>query len=202
MNVMNKITISSSNLSCVVGKNPFISRFSTFLKLLKQNNVIKHNNNFLNYDSKKTKYCVNGIKNEKDIIESWCQKNNKWITKPNIKRKEIFQLKNQWILSGIPDGITNTNELIEIKFRNYEINQEIPIYDYIQIQSYLQLFDLQTCVYVQGFNGEIYSELIHRDDSYWILHILPKILEFAQIYEKLCDDPNEMNKFLYFTSME
>lgn len=201
---MNNVTLTSSTLSIVTGQNPFSNRFAILTKLLKQHKII--GNKPINYpiqkDTKSIQNCTLGIKNESQILNEWCNSNNINAKKPDLKKKKLFDLNNSWILSGIPDALTDTNELVEIKHRSKYVFDQIPIYDFIQIQSYLQLYDMKICHYIQYYDGNLYSEKIYRDDSYWILHILPKILEFATLYEKISEDSDELEKIMYFNSLK
>lgn len=199
---MNIVTINSSSLSAITGQNPFFTRFNTLLKLFKQNKVISNKPSpYAPYQTRE-RFCALGIQHEGDILKKWSEEKKIQFKKPLIKKKTLFQLKNKWVLSGVADGMTENNELIEVKYRTKYPCDEIPVYDYIQVQSYMQLYDSQCCHYVQCFDNNIYSEVIYKDDQYWILHALPKILEFANVYEKICNEPEEMQKFLYFSSSE
>ena len=202
---MNKtIVINSSSISSVVGKNPFNNRSSVFLKLFKQNNEIPKTNDYTPCTSfHKKSPAVLGTLNEKNILKLWSQISNKEI-KSNLKitKKKLFDLKNTWYLSGIPDGIIEEdNSLLEIKYRTRYFNDTIPIYDYIQIQSYMQLLDFPSCHYVQSYNGELKCEIFKKNDAFWFTEIIPQIIEFSQIYESLCENNSEMKKFLYFSSI-
>jgi hypothetical protein len=197
---MQIVTINSSSLSAITGQNPFLTRFNAFLKLFKQNKIISAKPS--HFSSPRDNFCALGIKNEGDILKKWSDEKQLIIKKPYLRKKALFQLKNKWILSGVADGLTMNNDVVEVKYRTKMPAEQIPIYDYIQVQSYMQLYDSDKCYYVQCFENNIYSEIIHKDDEFWILHILPKILEFANVYEKLCNDPEEMQKFLYFSSSD
>ena len=193
-----QITLNSSSLSSVIGKNPFNKRSSIFLKLFRQNHIIEPKK-VEHYDEiKYVSPTQLGITNEKNILQLWSSLNNKNVVKIKCMKKKLFDLKNSWYLSGVADGLVEDNNLIEIKFRTKHFNHTIPIYDYIQIQSYMHLYDCKSCYYVQCFNNELKCELFEKSDSYWYTEILPKIIEFAQVYESLCENSDELQKFIYY----
>ena len=194
-----QMTINSSSLSSVIGKNPFNNRSSIYLKLFRQNNIVEPKGFERTFEQPDFLSCKNlGIKNEKDILKAWSSLNDKNIVKVKSMKKKLFELNNTWYLSGIADGLVEDNSLIEIKYRTKKFNDTIPIYDYIQIQSYMHLYDYKSCYYVQSFNNEIKSETFQKNDVYWYTEIIPKVIEFAQVYESLCDNSQEFEKFLYF----
>tara|TARA_B100001996_G_scaffold377747_1_gene360845 strand:+ start:188 stop:790 length:603 start_codon:yes stop_codon:yes gene_type:complete len=194
--------IASSSLSAVVGKNPYQNRLSSILYLLRKDNYIQKNVTEKQNVNENSPTNL-GIKNEPLILKQWASENNYEISNTCTSKIKLFDIKQEWLLSGRPDAILTNGDLVEIKYRTSNTNfNSIPIYDWIQVQSYLHIFNTKTCHYVQSFDGNLKYDIIEKDDVYWYKHLIPNVLEYAAIYESLCDNPTELQTFLYYASLE
>lgn len=85
-------------------------------------------------------------------------------------RSLTISLKNghKLVIKDASDGFVN-KEIIKIKERthkHYEI-EYLPVYDKIHVNTYMRLFDYDSCRYVENFNGEIRSFIIYRNYNRW-----------------------------------
>ena len=106
----------------------------------------------------------------------------------------------KWKLRGCADGITSDGGLMEIKCRMKEV-KKISMNDYTQVQSYLQIYDMNKCYYVQKLHegNDINIERIERDEIFWENEVIPKVNKYIEILEE-CEreiEDNEIYKFLF-----
>ena len=76
-----------------------------------------------------------------------------------------------------PDG---SRVLVEIKNRTRRLFQKVPEYEYIQIQTYLQMLKLEQARHMEQFNSQVKSTDITRDDEFWEREVLPVLVEFCK----------------------
>jgi len=67
-------------------------------------------------------------------------------------------------IQEMPDG---SKVLIEIKNRTKRLFNKIPEYEYVQVQTYLQMLNLERGRLVEQYNDTIASHDVVRDDEYW-----------------------------------
>jgi hypothetical protein len=67
-------------------------------------------------------------------------------------------------IQEMPDG---SRVLVEIKNRTKRLFRKVPDYEYIQVQTYLQMLNLEHARLVEQFNSQIMSHDIDRDDEFW-----------------------------------
>ena len=84
-----------------------------------------------------------------------------------------------------PDG---SKTLVEIKNRTKRFFNVVPDYEYIQIQTYLQMLNLEKARLVQQFNSEVRSHAIARNDSFWFDEVMPLLDEFCRDLSSLASD--------------
>jgi len=75
-----------------------------------------------------------------------------------------------------PDG---SKTLVEIKNRTRRLFKKVPEYEYIQVQTYLQMLNLERARLVEQFNSQIMSHDIARDDDFW-KEIIQSLESFCQ----------------------
>ena len=71
--------------------------------------------------------------------------------------------------------------LIEIKNRMRKLFTSVPDYEFVQVQTYMQIIpmDIQRAKLIQQYQDETSTTIIERDDLVWSQEILPKLLEFC-----------------------
>lgn len=75
-----------------------------------------------------------------------------------------------------PDG---SRVLVEIKNRTKRLFKKVPEYEYIQVQTYLQMLNLENARLVEQFNSQIMSHDIRRDDVFW-KKVIDSVQNFCQ----------------------
>jgi hypothetical protein len=76
-----------------------------------------------------------------------------------------------------PDG---SRVLVEIKNRTRCLFNEVRGYEMIQVQTYLQMLNMQSARLVEQYNDQMSSRNIERDDTLWSSVVLPKLVEFCE----------------------
>lgn len=91
--------------------------------------------------------------------------------------------RTDFVICGTIDRIQIESDgrrtLIEIKNRVKRLFNKVVNYEFIQIQTYLQLLGLEHARLVEQYKDEIDTHDIERDDDFWDNDILPKIKEFC-----------------------
>lgn len=73
-----------------------------------------------------------------------------------------------------------TKVLVEIKNRTRGLFNKVRLYEMVQVQTYLQMLDIQDARLVEQFNEERKHYLIERDQKSWDEKIMPKLVEFCK----------------------
>ena len=125
------------------------------------------------------------LRNEKHVHAYL--KNNKYLYhKCNKVKHAKFENHDSWHLSGIPDGITPNNQIIEIKNRAKYISNNIPLNELAQIHAYMYIMKSNNTIFIQSvktFNSKYCISRIdvHWDQRFWDLC---KNLTYRHIYEQ------------------
>mgnify|MGYP001484589046 CR=1 FL=1 len=133
---------------------------------------------------------MNSLSNEKNV-HTYLKNNNYKYKKCNKVKYANFDNYDSWHLSGIPDGISYDNDIIEIKNRRKTISCIVPLDELAQIHAYMYIMKSNNTIFLQSvktFNSKycITRMDIHWDQKFWDLC---KNLTNRYIYdqEKLCD---------------
>jgi len=107
--------------------------------------------------------------------------------KTKLVRDESFYQLNIWENFQIVGRIDRIEEksdgsrvLVEIKNRTRRLFNKVPEYEYIQIQTYLQMLDLDQARHIEQFNNQVNSTDISRDDEFWEREVLPVLVQFCK----------------------
>lgn len=84
-----------------------------------------------------------------------------------------------------PDG---TKVLVEIKNRTKRLFHKVPEYEYVQVQTYLQLLNLEQARHIEQFNNQVKSTDIARDNLYWEQEVLPPLIQFCKEFYCLASE--------------
>ena len=76
-----------------------------------------------------------------------------------------------------PDG---SKVLVEIKNRTRRLFNKVPEYEYVQIQTYLQMLGLSQARHIEQYNSQVKSTDISRDDDFWAHDVLPVLVDFCK----------------------
>ena len=118
------------------------------------------------------------------IIEQYCCKKCKVYDKISFKFKEIAKYKNySLVLFGKIDGMSENGTVIEIKNRMHKFFNEVREYEWIQIQSYLELYNLDKGEIVEYLeNNDINIHEILRNQKYWNENLLTQVNNYFKIF--------------------
>lgn len=131
-----------------------------------------------------------GIKRESIAIDLYEKKyGTKIITNIESVNKKIFD---DVILTGKVDGITQDDEIIEVKNRIKRYFNPIPMYEFIQIQCYMYLFEKQTTILIECLDLDIKAHRICYDELFFESFILNKIKNFVRKYSEITNSPSSM----------
>ena len=76
-----------------------------------------------------------------------------------------------------PDG---SRVLVEIKNRTNRLFRNVPEYEFIQIQVYLQMLGLVHARLVEQYNNQVLSHDVTRDEETWANEIIPGLVDFCE----------------------
>jgi hypothetical protein len=78
------------------------------------------------------------------------------------------------------DPILNANILVEIKTRTKKLLKGVPKYEQIQVQTYLELLDLQEAKLIQQYRTDMKIHKIRREQELWNEKIEPGLKTFIK----------------------
>jgi hypothetical protein len=106
-------------------------------------------------------------------------------------------------VGGKVDAISQDGSMVvEIKNRINRLFFKIPVYEIIQVQTYLQLLpEVENARLVECLtkdNGDVVMNMIpiERDQEMWDTYIVPKVKGFVSYLLRLLDDPAEQDTYL------
>ena len=175
------ISLYATEISTVLGLSPYETSWMLLEKKIEKKHKFTGN-----------KFTEHGNKYENSALIKYQNDSNISVIKDNntIRHKE-----HSWI-SGIVDGITENNKIIEIKCpyrrkRNLNSLEDIPKQYWVQCQVYMNILDIKETTYIEyyvkpgsptdGTSGTISTFNIKKDQNWWENN-QPKIIKF---YEEL-----------------
>ena len=78
-----------------------------------------------------------------------------------------------------------TKVLVEIKNRTKALFNKVRDYEFVQVQTYLHMMNLQEARLIEQFNNERKSYDIARDQEYWQSEVIPKMENFCKTFHHL-----------------
>ena len=74
-------------------------------------------------------------------------------------------------IGGRIDGLTEDNQLIEMKNRQFRIFPQVPIYEKVQLHVYMYLLDKDDCQLIQNCSrtSEMKVDDISFDAEFWVI---------------------------------
>jgi len=122
-------------------------------------------------EAEKAVNTTSGIRTEDAIIEGYFKKKTGFAFLHTSVRDMREKAYDGVTLRGFPDGLdVEKRTVVELKTRQKitGIYSEPPTKDKVQIMCYLDLFDCDSCFYVQAFGGIVRAErVVHRDEALW-----------------------------------
>lgn len=124
-------------------------------------------------------------------------------TDPTFYKKSMGEIDGvPWFVGGKIDALSDDRALvIEIKNRVNRLFHRAPAYEAVQVQTYLELLDVQHGALVECLKGEqgavqTNAIPIARDKALWRLDIVPKLRRFVSFLLTLLRDPTLQDAFL------
>jgi hypothetical protein len=170
--------------------------------LAEQSKNILEDNDVLIEDLKSFVLTERGKISENDSLNRLEKSNNTKIRERNqkfFKRTIHFEneegIPDKFIIGGRVDGITEDGCLVEVKNRQYKIFNHIPIYEKVQIHTYMFLTGITECKYVQSFKGVDIEEVIKFDYSFWEM-VKEKSIQFIKTVSCISKDVEKQNSLI------
>lgn len=90
----------------------------------------------------------------------------------------------EWVLQGRADALTE-DKVIEVKNRKNRFMQ--PIYDLIQLQAYLFLYNKENGVLLERLRGENKESEVKFEEGFWIDDVIPAMKGFVEELQSIID---------------
>jgi len=147
-----------------------------------------------------------GIQFEKKAIEKYeetCNSQIKDVSKhvkvdePRKYVRKQFRVndKCQWFVGGRVDGTISNDKIIEVKNRKNRLFECVPIYEILQVYTYMYAMDINKASVIQMYNGE---QKI-TDFTYTVgyeQYVLQKLSHFCNFMEAFIDNYDLKKRFM------
>ena len=112
-----------------------------------------------------------GVLNEKKDLDRLEKKENIKITQRNsqfgnlvINISDVYKI----IISGRTDGYNEEEQcIIETKHRKNRLFGKVPVYERVQCEIYMRMFECSKCYHTETFREESNETLLEMDDKLW-----------------------------------
>lgn len=152
--------------------------------------------------------CKFGSTQENTAINQYQNKYNTLITNKNNKfyKKKIQSIDSYSIyVGGYVDGIKDDGTIIEVKNRMRKFFDPLPMYDIIQLQTYLFILNSSNGELVEQLKdnkNNIKTTLIDIDLQMWENLIQPKIIQFCKAIIKILNNKELQNEYIHCSDYE
>lgn len=138
---------------------------------------------------------VYGKKNENNGYKIFQRETKKRVRAKQVSMRVAINKTNNitWYLTGIADGLTTTEELIEIKNRRNKLFKQVRDYELCQIQTYLHITKMDLCYLVELINDDNHIIEIERIPNYFEEVIKNNINKFISFMTNLFSITNNNN---------
>lgn len=194
VNEIRKINKTKNSTTDLINKqNELINRIETSVNSKKYSSteevsIVKQNLEDLKKLVKSSTNVVYGKKNEDSGYNIFEKETGLSIRAKQVSvRMAVIKTENNitWYLNGIADGLTTTDELIEIKNRRNKLFKQVRDYEMCQIQTYLYITKHPICYLVELINDDNAILSITRDTKYFSKNIKDNVLRFIHFMEDL-----------------
>lgn len=192
--------------------NLIMKEYKNIIELQESINNIKECIKYELFLEKCKKYmiCSFGKSHESNVLNKYIEQSSKTCIKGKLfKDMEIFKCKHfSIIITGTPDAITDNNEIIEIKNRIHSFSKSIKECDYIQLQTYLNIYNYQYGTLVEGMiidenNGDININSFELErDNMFFKRIKTSLVKICVIVYKLLIDQEAYQEYLNKNDMQ
>ena len=138
-------------------------------------------------------------------------KNEKIITGIDSKSKKVFRDGDieLWLISKV-DAMNDERVVIEIKNRMYKLFNEVREYEWLQVQTYLDVYDLDRALLVEYLNdGGATDEAdnmkvnkIERDRKFWDEVVLAELWQYFSVLLKIIMNVGLMTEYMSLSENE
>jgi hypothetical protein len=111
-------------------------------------------------------------------------------------------------VGGRIDGLLSDGTLVEIKNRQNQIFKKVPLYERIQLETYMRLTDITRAKHVQHLKRSWSPEPdekiteVHRNDEFWFTEIVPALARHFVILDYFLRVPKWQDVFLLCKTMK
>jgi hypothetical protein len=135
-------------------------------------------------------------------------KNEKVITGLDSKSKRLFDEGGveMWVISKV-DAMNDDGVVIEIKNRMYKLFNEVREYEWLQVQTYLDVYDLERAVLVEYLNDgggdeDMKVNKIERDRKFWNDVVLVELRKYFGVLLKIIMNVDLMTEYMSLSENE
>jgi hypothetical protein len=111
-----------------------------------------------------------------------------------------------WVISKV-DAMNDDGVIIEIKNRMYKLFNEIREYEWLQVQTYLDVYDLEKAVLVEYLVGadevdNMKVNKIERDRKFWNDVVLVELRKYFGVLLKIIMNVDLMTEYMSLSENE
>lgn len=138
-------------------------------------------------------------------------KNEKIITGIDSKSKKVFRDGDieLWLISKV-DAMNDERVVIEIKNRMYKLFNEVREYEWLQVQTYLDVYDLDRALLVEYLNDSGAADeadnmkvnKIERDRKFWDEVVLAELWQYFSVLLKIIMNVDLMTEYMSLSENE
>lgn len=132
----------------------------------------------------------------------------KVITGLDSKSKRLFDEGGVelWVISKV-DAMNDDGVIIEIKNRMYKLFNEVREYEWLQVQTYLDVYDLERAVLVEYLNDgggdeDMKVNKIERDRKFWNEVVLVELRKYFGVLLKIIMNVDLMTEYMSLSENE
>jgi len=128
------------------------------------------------------------------------------VTKLQARYKKVLEYEGNelWLISKI-DAMKMDGTVLEIKNRMYKLFEEVREYEWLQVQAYLEVYNLEQAELVEFLKigeGEMKINKIDRDRKYWEEIVINDLNKYFKAFIKIIGDSKKIKKYLDLSETE
>lgn len=128
------------------------------------------------------------------------------VTGIQSRTKKILEYEGyELLLISKIDAMKYDGTVLEVKNRMYRIFEEVREYEWLQVQAYLEVYNLENAElveYLRTGEGEMRVSQIGRDRKFWEEIVKRELMNYFKTFIKLVVDPLKLKKYLKMTENE
>jgi len=148
-----------------------------------------------------------GTVKEKNAIDVYrIRTGEEVVTKIDSRCKKIAEYDGiELLLISKIDAIKTDGTILEIKNRMYKLFEEVREYEWLQVQAYLEVYNLEKgelVEYLKDNNGEMRIKPIDRDRTFWNEIVLKEVGFFFRTMINLVHNDKKITKYMKLSDTE